>query len=299
MTPHLVMCHHFHGPQHPYKQGSFDADDLRTVIDAYGSRLIPAREWLHKANTGTLNDGDAALSFDDGLTSQYDIALPVLEDKGLTAFWFVCTAPFVDGSPSFEVHRRFIHKCFVSIDDFYREFEAAATEAFLCAGDASMPVDYLADYPFYSDADKRFRFLRDVVLRERYAGVMEWIMARHRVCASELAYGLWMQPDQISWLHRADHVIGLHSHSHPTRISELPPMRQQLEYALCNQALTTITEENACAVAHPCNSYSSVTLDILRDMGVTVGFRSNAIPGMWSRLEMPREDIANIIGTRR
>ena len=49
-------------------------------------------------------------------------------------------------------------------------------------------------------------------------------------------------------------------------------------------------------MSHPCNSYDDVTLGVLRELGVTQGFRADLgeFSGR-SALEYPRQDHANIM----
>jgi hypothetical protein len=49
------------------------------------------------------------------------------------------------------------------------------------------------------------------------------------------------------------------------------------------------------AMSHPCNSYNQATLEILRELGITLGFRANMASGFSSELELPREDHANLV----
>src|SRR4051794_18619226 len=98
MAAHGIMFHHFHdddvdlegGIGHPAGQGSISADTLRAMIQSIGpTRILPAHEFLHRAVAGKLTDHHVCLTFDDNLMCQYDVAVPVLEEFGLTAFWFV------------------------------------------------------------------------------------------------------------------------------------------------------------------------------------------------------------------
>ena len=60
--------------------------------------------------------------------------------------------------------------------------------------------------------------------------------------------------------------------------------------------LKNITGNGATMVAHPCGRYSEITLEILNQLEVSLGFRANmTIPFAKSLLEIPREDHANIL----
>jgi hypothetical protein len=56
-----------------------------------------------------------------------------------------------------------------------------------------------------------------------------------------------------------------------------------------------LLDERPVTMSHPCNSYNAMTLEILRELGITLGFRANMAGGFASELELPREDHANLI----
>ncbi|RMF80474.1 MAG: polysaccharide deacetylase family protein [Planctomycetota bacterium] len=294
-----VMFHHFHGGTHPPVQGSISADDLRAMIRWIGpGRILPARDWLSRAEEGVLEIDDWCLTFDDNLKCQYDVALPVLREFDLTAFWFIPTATLTNEPPKLEIYRTFRTTAFDEIEDFYGEFfralaasdDAAEIETQLERFD---PSSYLCEFPFYSEADRRFRFVRDEVLGpQRYERVMDELMAAHGVRGADLAPRLWMNARQIRELHEAGHVIGMHSHSHPTRMAHLYPEAQMRDYRENYNILCQITGCPPRTVSHPCNSYNSETLDVLRRLGATVGFRADSTLEAFSELEYPRADHA-------
>jgi len=130
---------------------------------------------------------------------------------------------------------------------------------------------------------------------QRYAQVMHALMAEHGVRAEDLADGLWMDRDCVRQLHAEGHVIGMHSHTHPTRLERLSLDAQHREYHRCYMEIRRVTGRAPTTVSHPCNSYSEATLALLRDMGVRLGFRANRVLEEFSELEYPREDHANIL----
>jgi peptidoglycan/xylan/chitin deacetylase (PgdA/CDA1 family) len=125
---------------------------------------------------------------------------------------------------------------------------------------------------------------------------MDGLIASKGIELGQLADGLWMNGAHVRKLNQAGHVIGLHTHTHPTRIAYLTPQDQLHEYQENHARLAALLGEPPVAMSHPCNSYSAETLAILRKLGVKVGFRSNLNGGgSHSELEYPREDHANIL----
>jgi len=300
------MFHHFHDRWHPRGQGSISADDFVRLIDDVGrDRLLPAKEWLARARVDRLRDDDVCLTLDDSLRCQYDVAYPVMRTLGLTAFWFVYTSVMEGAVERLELYRHYRHVCFDTMDNFYlafertlRDSEYASRAAAALAGYA--PTTYVAEFPFYSEGDRRFRFLRDEALpRGAYDVLMERMMAESAFDRGAVAATLWLDDRALQTLHAEGHVIGLHSHSHPTRIAALPPSEQEDEYRRNHDHLTRALGERPTTMAHPCGSYNADTLAILRRLGVIVGFRSTMRPcANASGLEYPREDHANLLARK-
>ena len=302
---HGVMFHHFHGGHHPVGQGSISAEELASLLEFVGlDRILPAADWFERAVSNRLEAHDVCLTFDDDLMCQFDIALPVLRHFDITAFWFVYTSVLEGKIESLEVYRQFRTTQFDSVEAFYEAFfrgiedstEAGPVQRAL---KTFSPTAYLASSPFYSDGDRRFRFVRDEVLGPvRYAAIMDRMIASANLTKDELARGLWMGSEELRVLHREGHVIGLHSHTHPTRLNRLSVQEQKAEYERNYACVTRAIGSSPVAMSHPCNSYDPVTLGILRDLGIRVGFRAyiELLPEYCDRsLEHPRKDHANVM----
>lgn len=301
MTAPALMFHHFHGPLHPRVQGSLSAASLEAKLNSLADwTILPAGEWLQRALAGRLAPTDTCLTFDDCLACQFDIANPVLQRRGLTAFWFVYTSVLEGRLIRLELYRKFRNTCFPDIDTFYQAYFA-----FLERGPHAgivrealsgfRPERYLSAWSFYTDNDRRYRYLRDDVLGpERYQVAMDEFIAKNGSSLEELSKDVWLTADHIRHLHDTGHVIGLHSHSHPTRLAELPPARQMDEYRQNRDILAQILGAPPISMAHPNNSYSADTLDVLERLGIRLGFCSETNPPEQSLLTMPRIDQAEI-----
>jgi peptidoglycan/xylan/chitin deacetylase (PgdA/CDA1 family) len=298
------MFHHFHDTlDHAPSQGSIDADQLAQIIRDIGrGRILPAIEFQNRAIAGKLSDHHVCLTFDDNLLCQYDVAVPVLEEFGLTAFWFVYTSVMQGNIERLEIYRDFRTTQFPSVDDFYASFFIRVYESEFGrrtegALRALEPAKYLAAFPFYTEADKRFRFVRDEVLgADAYANVMDAMMRDAHYDVRDIAKRLWMGNEEVRSLHESGHVIGLHSHTHPTRMERLSEDDQTYEYKSNQSHLTTVLGESPVAMSHPCNSYNATTLGILDSLGIKLGFRANMeLSSGFGSLEIPREDHANLI----
>lgn len=229
---HGIMFHHFHDENKHIKcQGSLNAQELEELLDFYQNRykLISAQEFREKVLRNELDCNEACLTFDDTLKCQYDIAYPVLKARGLTAFWFVNTLPLEGGVSALELYHHFRFKMFYNVDEFYETFFECVQEL-----QKDLQIDYKKsidnfDYnsykknaTFYTYNDKKFRYIRDVILKgESYDKIMNIMMERKGYDAHKVVNDLWISVDDVKKLYGEDHIIGLHSHSHPTMLSAL------------------------------------------------------------------------------
>ena len=88
---HGVLFHHFHDDKlHKQGQGSIDKDDFYELIKFIGrENILDANEFFNRLKENKLKSKEVCFTFDDGIRSQYDVALPVLEDLNIKSFFFV------------------------------------------------------------------------------------------------------------------------------------------------------------------------------------------------------------------
>ena len=94
------------------------------------------------------------------------------------------------------------------------------------------------------------------------------------------------------------HMIGLHSHSHPTQFSNLSLTNQKKELILNNKILKKIINKKIKSISYPCGNYNNQTLKILKNMNINFGFKqilNKKSKFIKSNLEIPREDHSNIM----
>jgi peptidoglycan/xylan/chitin deacetylase (PgdA/CDA1 family) len=298
---HGIMFHHFYDDSHPRGQGAISGSDFEEVINHLKTaRILSADVYLEKANAGKLSANELCLTFDDSLKCQFDIAYPILKKHRLTAFWFVYTSVLQGKVENLEVYRYFRTTYFPSIEAFYEEFfshvEESKYRSILEKGLSSYKFSDYRHFPHYSEADCRFRFIRDHILGPRkYSFVMEHIMRKHRFDSAGIASKLWMNTEMLTTLHEEGHLIGMHSHSHPTTMGKLSVIKQEQEYKKNFKFLYDLLGQPPKAMSHPCNSYNNDTLQILKKYGVELGFRSNMALKSFSRYEHPRQDHSAIM----
>lgn len=299
---HGIMFHHFHrAGEKPPAQGSITPEQLEAIIDYLqsGYTLLSAHEWLRRFLECKIRD-EICLTFDDGLKCQYDLALPVLRRRGIRAFFFVYTCIFHGWIDRLEIYRLFRNRFFPTVNEFYERFWNTAGKSIHFAGvsDAVLRPEaesYLREYSFYTDEDRRFRYVRDKVLsNEAYQSIMDGVMETFGMTPETLATNLWLSPKNLMQLADEGHVLGLHGYTHSTTFASKPREEQEREYALNRSDLELLSGVPPISMSHPSNSYSADTLAILGTMGVRVWFRANMRPGE-SKLEIPRMDVADLL----
>ncbi|MDC1510708.1 polysaccharide deacetylase family protein [Gammaproteobacteria bacterium] len=298
---HSIMFHHFHNDKHLPAQGSLSSSDFSEMLDWLGKKyyLIGAREYLRRFEKSQLRDNDICLSFDDALLCQYDLAIPILKERGIDAFFFVYSSVFRGEPDNLEVFRYYRTNQFNDIDEFYSQFFTLVEMEF--EGELAQhlsqykKLNYLNAFPFYTENDKWFRYLRDQVLGPaKYEEMMLHLMASTGFTPSEIIKDLWMSEDELKEISKQGHLVGLHSYSHPTQMSKLSYQEQYQQYIKNLEHLNAVVGEVVC-MSHPCGDYNDDTLKILDEIGIKIGFRSSlSQTAIKSKFEIPRDDQANI-----
>ncbi len=261
-TAHGILAHYFHGDDRLPAQGSLSEADWRAGLDAYGTRLVPAREWIDRLLSGRQKD-EVCASFDDGLSESL-LALPELHKRGLTANFNIYTGPYLGVANELERYRWIRNFAFGDVKAFYVMAQAVA-------GYGEAPADYLTDRDYLTDSDRAFRHWRNHARSTEYEEVMDklWAVSEDR----ERFAWPWLSEDNIRTLDGLGHVIGLHTHSHPTEMSCLSKEQQALEYATSRLIVGNILNRPVREItvgAHPCGSYTDYGLTWLRDNGLRV-----------------------------
>jgi len=300
---HAVMFHHFHDNKHLPTQGSLSSRDFTQMIDWLNKHysILHAGQYKENLEKGTLKDTDICLSFDDALKCQFDIAVPVMERLGIEAFFFIYSNALGNNPDPLEIYRLFRSTCYENIDEFYKHFfylaEQIDVAEFSRQSKKYTGLNYLGEFSFYTENDKWFRYLRDHYLYGApYDELMNELMIQKNFDANAAKKELWMSEEDVVITKSKGHIIGLHSYSHPTLMSKLSKVEQELEYRKNYEHLTALIGEPIKAMAHPCGNYNDNTLEVLKNIGIEIGFRHSMFPKeILSSLEIPREDHAHVL----
>lgn len=301
------MFHRFHREgTRPLGQGSITDVEFEAILRYVGpERILGPREWLARVKTGTLENTDICITFDDGLKSPFEVALPVLNRLGLKSFWFVPSTALNGSVDRNEIASYLATSQFSSFEEFAGRFEQHA----LLAGDKLSSKEFIEfsgslkeRFPFYSDVDIRFRYIRNFLLsRNEFEAIVDRMIGEAGLVVTEIASHLWMTKEDILSLHQGGHAIGLHSLSHPFILASLPLSTQEAEYKTNHQHLAAITGSSPESMSHPLNSYSKETLGVLQKLNIACGFCSNMSVPEGSKsvnpssLEFARVDSAELL----
>ncbi|OUX15691.1 MAG: hypothetical protein CBE11_03825 [Rickettsiales bacterium TMED251] len=298
------MFHHFHNNFYPKSQGSIDEKQFEKILDFLEKNfnLLGADKFSDKVLCNKLESNDIVLSFDDALKCQFDIALPKLEERNISCFFFIYSSPFKNELNMLEVYRYFRNTCYNNINDFYDDFFKIVknynVKEYDIVYEKFNQKNYLENYKFYTYEDRWFRFLRDRYLNNNlYSEFMIKLMKEKKFKKENSFSKLWMNENNIKSLESRGHVIGLHSYYHPTLIENKSYEEQKNEYTKNLRHLEGVIGKNKIfSMAHPCGNYNTETLNILKDLNIKIGFKSNMVrEKKLSTLEIPRQDHINII----
>ena len=300
--PHGIMFHHFHDEKiHKPGQGSINAETFKDIIQylKVNYKILPPNQFINKLKSKSLQSGDITLTFDDALRCQYDIALPILQTFSIKAFFFVYTNAFSYNPDPLEFYRDLRNNYFDNIDDFYEKFFELFEKNFpilYIKFNKNYEDHYLSEFKFYSENDKKFRFIRDQILGiKKYYEIMETIIIDINYSKELRREKLFMSIKNLKDIINDGHQVGLHSSTHPTNIDKLSYEKQLKEYRINYDFLKTKLGITPISMSHPCGKYNESTLNILDTMKIQIGFRSSLkINYAKSHLEIPREDHSNI-----
>ncbi len=276
------MFHHFSGPTDPgYAKGSLSSEQFLSVLKGIDTDRLASPNVFRESYFD--NQGDVCVTFDDNLKSQLSVAIPVLEKLGLKAFFFLYSGAFEDTLPLFELVRYFASSQFDSVERFNSAFINSAIKQSSdisykeLAGQVS-EVDYLGEFSFYSQSDRIYRYLRDVILGQELFEARIVSFMKDYGFDQSFAPNILLDRDDIRYLVKSGHEIGFHSHSHPTSLGRLDIDSQRLEYSKSKKILEDIVNRPIWSCSYPNGSYDESSLALMGELDVDIAFRSSPLP---------------------
>lgn len=301
------MFHRFHhAGDKPTGQGSITAEQFEKMLLFVGvNNIISPDDWMLRLKNNALQQNDLCITLDDSLKCQYEVCLPVLEKYDLKAFWFIYSSVFDGEYMKYEIYNCFAMQNFSSMDAFFKAFFEKCGSSIMRKLESDIFQNYAkkthALCPFYTEYDLKFRFIRNALLsKEEFECINDQMIMESGSTLSEFAKILWLSIEELKWISSKGHCIGLHSYSHPFQMEKLSSLEQRNQYLKNYDHIKQICGDiPLTSMSHPVNSYNDDTIEILKNMGITCGFRSNmqapADTINPNCLELAREDSTNII----
>lgn len=305
-VPHGLMFHRFRTSERPSgSDGALTPEDIEAILHFVGpENILTPSEWMARLETGRLAASDLCITFDDGLRSQFECALPVLDKYGLKAFWFVYTC-VLHGEPV----RSEIYSHVAGLTGGMAPLTAALLDRCPPTMRAQLSSEAFSQYttaiyqvaPFYSDADVAFRFLRNrPENRDAFEALMDTIVEELGFDLAAMTRTLWLGANELHELSLKGHHVGLHSYDHPYDMAMLTREQQREQYERNAADISAATRQMPTSMAHPLSAYDQQTLELLDGMGIRCGFRANMTCGGGTAagggpLELSREDSAILL----
>jgi len=248
-------------PAEPRAIFPVSVEALRAQLELLGrSWEFVSRDELLAAAAGeaTLPERGCAVTFDDGLRCQAELALPLLERLGIPAIFFVPGKPLAEGRV-LHVHK--VHALRERVDD---------AELLELVGTEDVPEDVAREhYRYDAPQAARVKYLLNMALpadeRERVVGA-----AFAEVFPDEAAFAaeLYMSRDQIRGLASS---VGAHSYAHEP-LALLPPDELDRDLERCTTLLEEITGVRPRAFSYPHGTASTVDVCTARRLAAA-GYR--------------------------
>ena len=234
--PHGIMFHRFKNFKiKDTGHGALSAKDLSKLIKFIGrKRILSPDEWMNKLKKNKLKNQDLCLTFDDGLKSQLNIALPVLNKYNIKAFWFIHSNTSPKNFDKSEIFSILIVKKFKKYKNFTNKFLKYININPNIFNSTSFNKYYKTEknlYSFFSKIEIKYKFLRDIYFtRHKFENLMENFFKSFGLNVKDFYKNTWMNKKDLIKLNKKGHMIGMHSFSHPYRMSLLSKKQQLNEY---------------------------------------------------------------------
>ena len=277
-----LMFHHFHdGIKHKRSEGSISKSQFKKILLNFKRNIVTPEEFINQISTNKKKEKKMiCLTFDDGIKSQVDIALEVLDELKLKGFFFTNTFQYENKISMLECCRYFRNNYFSNIEEFYELFLTNLKNNFsekkinfFLKTNKKYIVKQKKIASFYSYKDLEFRLLRDFFLnKEQYNKQLIELFNLKGFKYKKKSNKLHFSKADLRILSYNKHEIGLHSHSHPIPITDLPLKDLKNEYNKNYLILKKIIKRDILSMSHPNGYFSNNCKTVLKNLGVKVGF---------------------------
>jgi peptidoglycan/xylan/chitin deacetylase (PgdA/CDA1 family) len=301
-TPCGIMFHHFHkNNKDKYVKNSITSKEFEKILKHIGiQNIVSAETWAYKAINNDLNKNEVCITFDDALKSQYEIALPILRKYKIKCFWFIFSSIFFGKKDPNEIHKFFYTKYFKNFKLFFENFKREIK--ILKRGDLILKIleqkktkNYMLELKIYSKEERIYKFLRDKILtKEEITKIFDKLFKKFQFDEQKIIKQLWISKKDLKKIINDNHVIGLHSYSHPSNIASKSYKNQLREYTKNFFDLKKIYKKEIISASYPFGSYNSNSIKILKKLNIKLCF-SSLSNIKFKHMAIPRIDHAKIL----
>ena len=302
-----LMFHHFHdGIKHKRSEGSISKSQFKKILQNFKKNIVTPEEFINRITANKENEKKMiCLTFDDGIKSQADIALEVLDDLKLKGFFFSNSFQYENKIGLLECCRYFRNNYFSNIEKFYelflqnlkKNFSEKKVNIFIKSRKKYF-TKWKKISPFYTYKDLEFRLLRDFFLnKNQYDKQLIELFNLKGFNYKKKSEKLHFSKKDLEFLSYNKHEIGLHSHSHPIPITDLSLKDLKNEYKKNYVILKKIIKKDILSMSHP-NGYFDINCKkVLKNLGIKIGFANSEIVSKkkLNPLNIPRIDHTHLI----
>lgn len=239
--------------------------------------VVRMEQVIDSVKNGTrLPENALLLTFDDGYVDNYTYAFPILEEFGFQGSFFIPGKTFTTHQ-LLDVNK--IHYILASADvnelvsdvkakmDYYRgaEFDYPSTEElwnqYAVANRFDSKETIFVKRILQTALPEKLRNTISSDLFEKYVGVTE----------AQLAYELYMTPEQIRTLKRHGMFIGLHGYDHYW-LGNLSPEKMREDISKALEIMDDFIDRKEWVMNYPYGNYNDDVLKFIKDEGACLGF---------------------------
>lgn len=259
----LAVAYHYvaeRAPARPRAIFPVTIECLRAQVELLARSFeLVSRDELLAAVDGesALPERACVLTFDDGLRCHAELALPVLEQLGAPAIFFVPGRPLAEGR-MLSVHK--VHALRERLDE--REFAERLDELLAHRGIEAPQVsdaEAAARYRYDSAEAARVKFLLNAALRPRERGpIVDALFEREFPDERVFAAELYLDGAQVAELEHSHHSVGAHSYEHEA-LALLAPRDLARDVRRVSGVLADLTGAAPRAFSYPYGTAAAVS----------------------------------------
>ncbi len=177
------------------------------LLSQYGTFITPCELIENQRDVFSSTENFLLLTFDDGLKEQFRLALPIMEEMGLQALFFINSINHIEKEVSL-VHKIHLVRSVVPPDEIYREIIHNTGEPLPTVNEKA-----LAFYRFDDQRSAIVKYYLNVLMEAKAAtDFINPIFEKH-FNESEVVEKLYMDTKEIKYLIKHK-MAGSHTHSH-------------------------------------------------------------------------------------